>query len=68
MLPVGYRKETSPDQSPGCAVNNAVRGDDMLSQICGGLFMVLVFVFFGYCIYTKQHPLDAFKTLYGKVK
>ena len=40
----------------------------MLSQICGGLFMLLVFVFFGYCISTKQPPQVAIKTLYEKIR
>ena len=40
----------------------------MLSQICGGLFMLLVTVFFGYCILTKQKPLEGLKTLWDKVR
>jgi hypothetical protein len=40
----------------------------MFGQIVGGLFMLGFVAFAGYAIYTKQTPLDAMKTLYGKVR
>ena len=39
-----------------------------MGNFFGGLFMLIVVVFFGYCIFTKQHPLAAFKTLWSKIR
>ena len=39
-----------------------------MGNILGGLFMLAVVGFFGYCIYTKQKPWAAIKTIYGKVR
>ena len=39
-----------------------------MGNFFGGMFMLAVVGFFGYCILTKQKPLDGLRSLYDKVR